>query len=1277
MTGEKHPHPALTFPLDYIQLGMAENQDIERFIRELTDGYHGPDERFKRLDYLKHLIEAYKRYLPARVIEKIKVDPYSKRIDGERRNITVVFADLSGFTALSETMDAEDIASVINEFFTRMVKVVHKYGGSVDKFLGDALMVLFGAPVAHHDDPERAIRASLEMQEEMGRFNREKNFASPLAMSIGVNTGPAVALNVGGEDRMEYTVIGDTVNLAARLEGVSKAGEIIISNFTYEHIADIAEVVKMPSVKVKGKKKAVINYNVKSIQEHRSVPVTIKTRLVGRREELHKIEDALSMVKQKKLLVMPLIGDPGSGKTRLGVESESMAAAGGYTVLTARCMPYESSIPYRMITSLLNVLYGIKQESSEEERRIIVSLALKNKGLNLNDMLPYLGILTGFECDQTKNESPEEVKKKIFKALKNIFQTEAERNKVFIRIEDIQWSDPTSIELIDYFLKEIGQDTPILFLFECRSDFAFPWLKVKNCRAIALKNLSPSETREFCQVALQGKNIPEAIGALVYEKSNGNPLFAAEVARLLLKKGALRKTKDGYVVTDRFKTIEVAESISSLILDQIDRMSELERRILQYASVIGKTFARGLLTAILKIPDHELSPYLDKLQHFDGLLIRGAAADVYEFSASTTYDVVYSSLLRKRRKELHLLLGNEIESIHSTHLSEHLEELAYHYARSTDERKGICFLKSAADKTYHLYALKETLSFFENALALLQKKDLSSDEKKDKLEVLRRQGWILKLSGRLQEALVSQKKSMKLAREINSPRDEGMAANNIGIIYYELGIPQKGLAYGNRARSIGNRINDAGLQTQAINNLGHLFLQAGDLAKALDHYTQALSLSQKIGMRGEIAAIQTNIGNVYERMSDYSKAVEFYRKAIATFEDLGEKDNIAKCLNMIGSAQMYSGNMDEALKRFEESAGMAEKIGETVIQSKALGNVGQVYAQLWQLGKARALFEQSLALAQVTGEPQQIMNMKNNIGDVQFFQGELISAVRQHQSALELSIKVEDVYSEGCIRRSLAWDLFKSASFASAAGEFKKSHDIFVKINDRRNGIISMLGGSAVACHIGPGAGAVSFVSETMEKAFEKNDPEIQMLALEIMADHKMYEPGGESADVVKLFDQLLLISRSVGQKRVHAWALCKKALFQLSKGLLSESREGISKSKTLSADLKDNGLAGFITLVEAGIFLARNNPAEGLAVLSPIAADLRNNNHRELLLTALQVLHDIFTRIGDRNEATRNLSEAKRLVKSINSELNKTQERSVSERISRTVSWIACRKES
>ncbi len=377
-----------------------ENNNIKQLlekIKTITQGYYGEDNPEQRLDWLHSLIEAYQKYLPARVIEKIKIDPKAKRIEGERRNVTVLFADLSGFTALSETMDAEDIAKIINDFLTRMVKIVHKYGGSVDKFLGDAIMVLFGAPVAHHDDPERAVRAALEMQEEMEKFNSEKKFPSPLSMSIGINTGPAVALNVGSEERMEYTVIGDTVNLAARLESVSGPKEIIISHFTYERIADIVEVEKRPSVKVKGKRKPVVNYLVKGMLEHYYLPELTKVKFVGRSEEIRKIKNAVEQAKSNVLKIIGITGEPGSGKTRLGIEAESIIRSENFTAFSVRCLPYEMNIPYKVFTEFFNNYFQFKRDATEEEKKLIIGLKLKNLGLPLDNCLPYLGTLYGMD----------------------------------------------------------------------------------------------------------------------------------------------------------------------------------------------------------------------------------------------------------------------------------------------------------------------------------------------------------------------------------------------------------------------------------------------------------------------------------------------------------------------------------------------------------------------------------------------------------------------------------------------------------------------------------------------------------------------------------------------------------------------------------------------------------------------------------------------------------------------------------------------------------------
>ncbi len=630
------------------------NKILEK-IKNLTAEYTGEDKPLKRLDWLKSLISAYQKYFPARVIEKIKIDPTAKSIEGERRIITVLFADLSGFTALSETMDAEDISKIINEFFTRMVKIVHKYGGSVDKFLGDALMVLFGAPVAHYDDPERAVRAALEMQQEMVNFNAEKNFTSPLSMSIGINSGPAVALNVGSEQRMEYTVIGDTVNLAARLESISGPGEIIISQFTYEKIADIVEAEKRPSVKVKGKKKPVVNYLVKGINEQYRLPKIARIKFIGRNTELEIIKDSSAQTKNNRLMILGLTGEPGSGKTRLGIEAELTAPKYNFKTIAVRCMPYEINNPYTIVIGLLNNYFQLKKDSNEEEKKLLISLKLKNLGISLDDILPYIGVLFGMNFSETQDIPPEQLKKRIFESIKRILQSEAKKSALFIRIEDLQWSDPTSIEVFDYLLKN-STDIPVQFLFEYRPDYTFPWAGMHNCKNIVLKNFTKNETTEYIRLTLAEDNIAQEIVDYINEKSKGNPLYITEIIKLLIRKNGIKRTKQGVIPTGRLKDLTIAESISNVILDQVDRMSEFDKRILQYGSVVGRVFEPDLLGAILKIPQQNLSSDLERLEHFEGVLMSNKATKSYEFISPTTYEVVYSSLLKTKRKELHTLI---------------------------------------------------------------------------------------------------------------------------------------------------------------------------------------------------------------------------------------------------------------------------------------------------------------------------------------------------------------------------------------------------------------------------------------------------------------------------------------------------------------------------------------------------------------------------------------------------------------------------------------------
>jgi len=1153
---------------------------IRELIRKMTEGAPAEADETARLEWLQDQIRAYHRYLPARVVEKIKIDPRAKRIEGERRTVTIVFADLSGFTALSETMDAEDIAAVINDFFTRMVKIVFKYDGSVDKFLGDALMVLFGAPVAHQDDPERAVRASLEMQREMDRFNDEKKFDPPLGMSIGVNTGPVVALNVGSDERMEYTVIGDAVNLAARLEAVSTRGEIIISNYTYEKVAETVEAERRPSVRVKGKRKPIVIYLVKGVHEQYRVPETSRLPLVGRNAELKTVKECLSAAQSGKSALLGIAGDPGSGKTRLNGEIERTARADGFQFMFARCLSYEINQPYVTLINLLSGYFGIKPDSAEDEKKLLIGMKLKELDLNLNETLPYIGILYGLDFADIKGLPPDILKKRIFATIKALFSRFAAK-PLLVQIDDFQWADPTSIEFFDHLLPVL-EGAPAFLSFAYRSDYNFPWLGNRNFRGISLTNFNPEETQIFAREILGVASIPKEIAETVFDKSQGNPRFVEEIVKMLLRKGGIRKSHDAVLVTERLRKLEIAESLSSLILDQIDRLNETDRRVLQYASVLGRSFQPDLLIHLVKIPAAEVLEKLEQFEHFEGLLTSRPESKEYEFISPTTYEVVYSSLFKARRRELHGAIGRELENLYGTQTAEHVEALAHHFARSDDESKGIVYLKSAANKSYGLYALKETLNFFAEAAGLLNKKNLSNVEIINKAEILKRQGWVLKLTGNFNDAVSNLKKSGSLARRANSLKDEAAAAVNLGIVFFGMGETDKGLKYFMRARNLARKTGDQLIEAQAMQNIGGYYQHVGDLDKAYRMYDRVLGIDEASGNLRGTAFANLNIGNILEKRGDLAAALERYRTAHRVFRELGEKDNAIKCLNMIGLVNLRLGNIEDARNEFQTALDLAVKIGDKSQEALMLGNLGTIDAQAWQLDLAYEKFIQSLNIAKTAGDTVQQMLMSINIGDVQLFHGDLNQAASTHALAVELARKINDPFNEALARRSLAWDHFYLAKYRASQEEFGTSKDLYLGIGNRRDAVISSIGSLLVQSRLAHSDTTASELAGIEAKARERNDAEILALVLDIKLTQASTQQDFPAAKTAA--DELFEQAKKTGQKRLYAWTLSKMARIQADQENIESARITLDKVERLARELGDRLLEIECRLVSASI---------------------------------------------------------------------------------------------
>ncbi len=1148
----------------------------KELLKKMTGEMSGAPDDVQRLEWLQDQIQAYGRYLPSRVIEKIKIDPKAKRIEGERRTVTIAFADLSGFTALSETMDAEDIAGVINQFFDRMVKIVFKYGGSVDKFLGDALMVLFGAPVAHHDDPERAVRACLDMQEEMNRFNAEKKFDPPLGMSIGVNTGPVVALNVGSDERMEYTVIGDAVNLAARLEAVSTRGETIISNFTYEKVSDVIEAERRPSVRVKGKRKPIVIYLVKGVRERYVMPEFSRLPLVGRSAELARVRLCLDHAIGGQPALIGVTGDPGSGKTRLAAEIESDARHRNFTVLAGRCVSYEINHPYVLFRSLLHDFFKSQRDAASEEKKLRLGLALKNAGANLEQALPYLGILLGLEFPEIAALPPEELKKRIYAAVKDLFMRLAGAAPLLLHIDDVQWADPSSIELLGYLIDGLAGHRIVVFC-AYRSDFNFPWLANPHFHGMVLPNFSAEETSDFAQKILKVTDLPDELSQAVREKSQGNPLFIEEILKLLVRKGGIRRSRDAVQITERFRKLEIAESVSSVILDQIDRLDETEHRLLQYASVIGRTFRPELLSALLGLPGSELTDKLERLVHFEGLLAEQSERHEFEFISPTTYEVVYGSLFKTRRRQLHGLIGRELERMFADRIADQVEALAYHFSRSDDPKKGIEFLDRAAEKTFRLFALRETIAYFDMALELLPKNDAVRQA-----EIRERQGWTYKLSGDFAAAMKRLKQALKYARQADSLKLEAKSAINLGIVSHEMGQSARGLNYFLKTRRTARELGDRLIEASAIQNIGVHYLKAGQWDKAYEEYRVVLEIYEAHNNRQGVARAHHNIGIIMQNKGDLEKALEHFENARRTFQEIGDKDWLIKCDHYIGHILLNRGDAAAAEALFEEALSNAVNIGDRSQEALMLGNIGLIRAQAWDLNAALEKFARSMELARTVGDAHQTGDMSINVGDVHLFQGNLALAIENHSRTADEAGQCKDPIQEALARRSLGWDHYYQAEFKKSQADFEISRDLYLQVGDRRNAVISSLGITMAGSRLTMGDALQTEISSLEEKARSRQDLEILGLILDIKTDIQFRFT--DYSAVKALSDELLEIAKKTNNKRLFAWALARMGRSMIKLDNIEAGRISLNKADGLVKALGDQILSIYCTMVQAEI---------------------------------------------------------------------------------------------
>lgn len=542
---------------------------------------------------------------------------------GERRQVTVMFADISGFTAMSEKLDPEEVRTLINACFELLGQAIDRYGGHIDKFIGDEIMALFGAPVAHENDPERALRAALEMMDALAEFNHHHagKIPRPLALHFGLNTGLAIAGGIGTRQRQDYSVMGDTVNLAARLEDLSEAGEILVAETTYRLTAPLFEFEPLEPVKVKGKEQPVKVFRLLRAKTGLGSQVRgiegLSSPLVGREVELDRLKTALARFEAGHGGLVSITGEAGIGKSRLVHELELIGAWSGTTRwVTGRALSYGENAPYLVVRDILRNLLGLHVDFSPAHTISDLRAALDQLVPHQSsELYPYLAYLLDLPLDEAagrrlKDQTGEALQRQLLSAVQQIVLAAGQQSPLVMVWEDLQWADPSSLRLLESLVTAAQTGVLLLVLIYRRPVISS---RIWNFQAAlsAASDLSPviiellpleaEQSHALLDHLLGPETLPEQLKRLIVTKAEGNPFYLEEVIRSLINSGTIVAADDGrWQVTGSLGEISLPDTLQGVIMSRIDQLDSASKRVLQIASIIGRNFSYKILAQVLE-----------------------------------------------------------------------------------------------------------------------------------------------------------------------------------------------------------------------------------------------------------------------------------------------------------------------------------------------------------------------------------------------------------------------------------------------------------------------------------------------------------------------------------------------------------------------------------------------------------------------------------------------------------------------------------------------------
>jgi class 3 adenylate cyclase/tetratricopeptide (TPR) repeat protein len=902
-------------------------------------------------------IEKIQKYLPEGLTEKVLSQ--KEKIEGERKNVTVMFCDMQGFTTLTERLGPEEAYSVMDDIYEILIHKVHDYEGTVNEMTGDGIMALFGAPIALEDAPQRAIRSSLAIHREIAKFSnmlkQEKEIAFPFKMRIGIHAGPVVVGTLGNDLRVEFKAVGDTVNLASRMETLAEPGTTLVSHDTFKLTEGMFRFESLGEKKIKGKQESTRTYQVIGSSTRRTrFDVSADqglTSFVGRERELELLRDSFEMARAGRGQAVSIVAEAGLGKSRILYEFRKSVANEDVIFLEGRCLSFSHAVAYHLFTDLLRANFDIRESDGDLEIKNKVLKGLNRLDIDAATTLPLFLKLLRVEdsgIDQIPM-STEGRKDRIIEALKQLVLKGSEIRPLIIAYEDLHWIDNDSEDALKAAM-EIIPGARILLIFTYRPKFLLTWGAKSYHSQVTLNRFSNRESLALVAHLFGTENIDKDLEGLVLQKTDGIPFFIEEFVKSLRDLDIVEKENNTYYLAKDIREVSIPSTIQDVIMARVDTLPDGAKEVLRTGSAIEREFSHELIKQVIRLSDSELLSYLAVLKDSELLYERGIfPLSSYIFKHALTREVVYDALLSKKKKKLHAKIGNAIEGLYKDSIG------------SQDYDRAAKFSKLVALKAGKTGSLNEAIAYTQKVISCLEKLPQTED---------------------IQKQLID-------------------ARTKLGLHFLDMN-------YFNDAKEAISPIRDLALSNKNEKRISQIFSIIGtwhwfvkeDFQKSYEHLIKALNISKKSQDPLSLAVANVWLGQVASVNGEFKKASNHLEEALA-FQVQGNNKAWISVLKSVLSffGYYYPGNVHLAYETSLEAVRIADKSGDIYPKANAYICHGMSCYGKGRLEEAQDYLLKGIYLKEKMNSNVYAVIIYKGLGDTYYQTGNYQGAINQYEKA--------------------------------------------------------------------------------------------------------------------------------------------------------------------------------------------------------------------------------------------------------------------------------------